>query len=72
MLVLSRKKLESVVIGNADDSKCLITITVLEIRGKQVRLGIDAAGDVPVHRGELWARINGTDNPASGSTVSSA
>jgi carbon storage regulator len=72
MLVLSRKKQQSVVIGNATGVKQLITITVLEICGKQVRLGVDAAGEIPVHRGEVWARINGTDNPAPGFTLRSA
>src|SRR2546421_322842 len=52
MLVLSRRKYESVVI-NED-----IAITVVEIRGDRVRLGICAPADVPVHREELvngWA-----------------
>lgn len=71
MLVLSRRKQQSVVVGSANDARNLITITVLEIRGKQVRLGIDAAGDVPVHRGELWARIKGTDRPKSDPAVGS-
>lgn len=66
MLVLSGKNQQSVVIGHSHDAKHLITIKVLDIRSKRVRLGIDAAGEVPVHRGELQARINGTDSPASG------
>lgn len=53
MLVLARKKFESIVIG--DD----ITIEVLEIRGDRVRLGIDAPKAVPVQRQEIWARLNG-------------
>ena len=48
MLVLSRKKDEKIVIGDN------ITIMVLEIRGDKVRLGIDAAKDVPVDRFEIW------------------
>lgn len=51
MLVLSRKKNESIVI-NQD-----ITITVVEIRGDKVRLGIVAPKDVPVHRQEIWDAI---------------
>ena len=53
MLVLSRKKNESIVI-NSD-----ITITVVEIRGDKVRLGIVAPKDVPVHRQEVYEAIHG-------------
>lgn len=48
MLVLSRKKLESIVIN--DD----ITIVVVEIRGDKVRLGVEAPKNVPVHRREVF------------------
>jgi carbon storage regulator len=51
MLVLSRKKNESIVI---DDN---IVITVVEIRGDKVRLGIQAPREVPVHRSEIHAAI---------------
>ena len=44
MLVLSRKKNESIVINDN------IMITIVEIRGDKVRLGIEAPRDVPVHR----------------------
>ena len=47
MLVLSRKVDEKVVIGPD------IVVTVLEIRGNRVRLGIEAPREVPVHRAEL-------------------
>ena len=53
MLVLSRKKNESIVI---DDN---ITITVVEIRGDKVRLGIVAPKEVPVHRQEVFDAIHG-------------
>jgi carbon storage regulator len=53
MLVLSRKKNESIVI-NTD-----IVITVVEIRGDKVRLGIVAPKDVPVHREEVYEAIHG-------------
>lgn len=46
MLVLARKKNEELVIGNC-------RITVIEIRGEVVRLGIEAPADVPVHRKEV-------------------
>ena len=47
MLVLSRKKNESIVINND------ITIVVVEIRGDKVRLGVEAPKEVPVHRRSL-------------------
>lgn len=53
MVVLSRKKLESIVINND------ITITVVEIRGEKVRLGIVAPKGVPVHREEVYEAIHG-------------
>lgn len=52
MLVLSRKKNESIVI---DDN---IVITVVEVRGDKVRLGIQAPREVPVHRSEVYAAIH--------------
>lgn len=70
MLVLSRKKNESIVIN--DD----ITIVVVEIRGDKVRLGVEAPKEVPVHRREVYDAIkrsqeqtadNSSANPA-GST----
>lgn len=51
MLVLSRKKNECIIIN--DD----ITITVVEIRGDKVRLGIEAPQEVPVHRREVYDAI---------------
>jgi len=51
MLVLSRKKNESIVINND------ITIVVVEIRGDKVRLGVDAPKEVPVHRREVYEAI---------------
>jgi len=53
MLVLSRKKNESIVINDE------IVITVVEVRGDKVRLGIQAPRDVPVHRSEVHAAIHG-------------
>jgi carbon storage regulator len=65
MLVLSRKKNESIVINND------ITVTVVEIRGDKVRLGIVAPKEVPVHRQEVYDQIHGKDStaPAAASTV---
>jgi carbon storage regulator len=51
MLVLQRKKNESIVIN--DD----VTIVVVEIRGDKVRLGIEAPKEVPVHRKEVYDAI---------------
>lgn len=58
MLVLSRKKDESVMIN--DD----INIVVVEIRGDKVRLGIEAPRDVRVHREEVYRAIENERNKA--------
>jgi carbon storage regulator len=55
MLVLSRKPDETIMVG--DD----IEIKVVEIRGGQVRLGINAPPEVSVHRRELWEAIQRED-----------
>ena len=57
MLVLSRKQEEAVVVGKTNDVGGLLKITVLEIKQGRVRLGFEVAGDVPVHRWEVWERI---------------
>ena len=62
MLVLSRKKNESVVI---DDR---IVLTVVEIRGDKVRLGIEAPREVPVHRKEIFDAIQSEHRVAGEST----
>ena len=51
MLALSRKKNEAIVIGNN------IEITVLDVRGDQVKLGIAAPKEVPIYRKEVYAQI---------------
>ncbi len=51
MLVLTRKKNESIVINDN------IIVTVIEIRGGKVRLGFDAPKDVPIHRREVYDAI---------------
>jgi len=56
MLVLSRKKCESIMIG--DD----IQICVVEIRGDKVRLGIEAPQEIPVHRLEVYEAIQRENN----------
>ncbi len=66
MLVLSRKKNESIVINND------IVITVVEIRGDKVRLGIEAPKDVPVHRQEVYEAIHGAKTPVPAPTPAPA
>jgi len=51
MLVLSRKREESIRIGDE------IVITIVDIRGDKVRLGVEAPKDVPVHRQEVYEAI---------------
>ncbi len=51
MLVLSRKARQSIVINGE------ITVTILSIRGEVIRLGIEAPKEVPVHRSELFDRL---------------
>ena len=51
MLVLSRKKNESIVINND------IVIVVVEIRGDKVRLGVECPKEIPVHRREVYEAI---------------
>lgn len=52
MLVLTRKAGETVVIGGG------ITLTVLEVRGDGIRIGIDAPRDVEIHRGEVLEAVS--------------
>ncbi|MDD4287421.1 MAG: carbon storage regulator CsrA [Candidatus Peribacteraceae bacterium] len=51
MLVLSRQRDESIIIGDN------IVVTIVDIRGDKVRLGIDAPGEIPVHRREVYEAI---------------
>ena len=57
MLVLSRKLNESIIIDYD------IVVTVIGIRGDIVRLGIEAPGEIPVHRQEVHCRIQKQDVP---------
>lgn len=56
MLVLSRHRDESIMIGDN------IVITVVDVRGDKVRLGIDAPTDIPVHRQEVYEAIQREKN----------
>jgi carbon storage regulator len=66
MLVLSRKKNESIVINND------ITIVVVEIRGDKVRLGIEAPKEVPVHRREVYDAIKRNEAVNGGAGANTA
>ena len=59
MLIFSRKPLEAVVVGGANGFERVLKVTVLEIKHGSVRLGFEAPAEVPVHRGEVWERIQG-------------
>ena len=63
MLVITRRSGEQVVLG--DD----ITITVLEISGSTVRLGIDAPTEVPVYRHEIWLAVKAENQAAAAAEV---
>jgi carbon storage regulator len=58
MLVLSREKNQQIVIGHG------IVLTVVEIRGNKVRLGIECPRDVSVHRAEVFEAIHGKERIA--------
>jgi len=59
MLILSRRTDESIVIGDE------VTITILSVKGKQVRVGITAPPDVSVHREEIYQQIQSGEQEAS-------
>jgi len=60
MLVLTRRRNESIVVSN-------VTFTIVDIRMDKVRVGIDAPRDVEVHRQEVWEAIHGRDSSADAS-----
>lgn len=63
MLALSRKKNEALVINNN------VEVTVLEIKGEQVKLGISAPREVPVYRKEVYVQIQDANKEAGMWTV---
>ncbi|MGF1666989.1 MAG: carbon storage regulator CsrA [Acidimicrobiia bacterium] len=62
MLVLSRKSGESIVIGND------VVITILEVRGGQIRIGVDAPRNLAVHRAEIYEQVQAENRAAAAST----
>lgn len=60
MLALSRKKNEALVINNN------VEITILEIKGEQVKIGITAPKDVPIYRKEVYVQIQNANTEAVG------
>ena len=66
MLVLSRHRDESIMIG--DD----VVVTIVDIRGDKVRLGIDAPQSIPVHRQEVYEAIKRENEQATKMDSSSA
>ena len=63
MLVLSRQRDESIIIGDN------IVITIVDIRGDKVRLGIEAPKEVPVHRQEVYDAIQRENNRGQSGSV---
>ena len=51
MLILTRRVGEKLVIGEK------VTVTILSVKGKQIRIGIDAPHDISVHREEIFQRV---------------
>jgi len=64
MLALSRKTNETIVIGND------VEITILEIKGDQVKIGISAPRSVPIYRKEIYIQIQEANKEAAESTAS--
>ncbi len=63
MLALSRKINESIMIGSD------VEITILEIKGDQVKLGISAPKSVPIYRKEIYLQIQESNKEAAGGSV---
>lgn len=64
MLALSRKIGESIIIGND------IELTILEVKGDQVKVGINAPKAVPVYRKEIYLQIQDSNKEAATSEIS--
>ncbi len=60
MLILTRRVGETLMIGDE------VTVTVLGVKGNQVRVGVNAPRNVAVHREEIYDRIRDEDQPEQG------
>ncbi|MEZ5101909.1 MAG: carbon storage regulator CsrA [Thermoleophilia bacterium] len=63
MLVITRKAGERICLG--DD----VTITVLDVVGSTVRLGIEAPAEIPVYRAEIWAAVKEENRAAAQASI---
>jgi carbon storage regulator len=63
MLILTRRVGETVMIGND------VTVTVLGVKGNQVRVGVNAPKEVAVHREEIYERIKREEQAAGGAAL---
>jgi carbon storage regulator len=63
MLALSRKVNETIIIGND------IEITVLEVKGDQVKIGINAPKSIPIYRKEIYLQVQQSNKEAAETTV---
>jgi carbon storage regulator len=66
MLVLSRQRDESIIIGDK------VVVTIVDIRGDKVRLGIEAPSEIPVHRQEVYDAIQKENRSSSNHEVGEA
>jgi carbon storage regulator len=63
MLVITRKSGERICFGDE------ITVTVLDVAGSTVRLGIDAPAEIPVYRHEVWEAVKAENRAAADASV---
>jgi carbon storage regulator len=63
MLVITRKSGEQICLG--DD----VTITVLDVTGSTVRLGIEAPAEIPIYRGEIWLDVKAENRAAADASI---
>ena len=63
MLVITRKAGERICLGDE------VTITVMEISGSTVRIGIDAPAEIPIYRHEIWAAVKEENRAAAQASI---
>ncbi len=63
MLILTRKLGEALKLGQG------ITLRIIDIKGKQVRLGIDAPAELPIYREEVYEKLQAENRLSSGSSI---